>query len=344
MNTFMRTFLRRLLLLLLLALAGGIGLAYDAYVQLNTPLPIAEVTRVELPPGVRLRAALSELSDRGVFANRRQALYLEAYARYGQLASGIKAGEYDIAIGTTPLGVLALWLSGKTVMYEWRLVEGMRFDQALGLLAAHPAVRHTLAGSDAAAAMAAIGRPGVHPEGRLFPDTYLFQRGSTDVELLKQAARAMDEVLAEEWATRVVDLPLNSPEQALVLASIVEKETGLASERAQIAGVFVRRLRIGMRLQTDPTVIYGMGAAYDGNIRRNDLSADTPYNTYTRDGLPPTPICLPGRAAIHAALHPEDGDSLYFVARGDGSGAHVFSATLAQHEANVDRYQRRRQR
>ncbi len=189
--------------------------------------------------------------------------------------------------------------------------------------------------------MAKLGQPGQHPEGRFLPETYLYQRGDTDLQVLRRAHAAMDKALAEAWDARAKDLPLQSPEQALILASIVEKETGLAAERPQIAGVFVRRLQLGMKLQTDPSVIYGIGSAYDGNIRKRDLETDTPYNTYTRTGLTPTPIAMPGRDALRAATNPAPGDSLYFVAIGDGSGAHAFSANYAEHNAAVARYLQR---
>ena len=188
--------------------------------------------------------------------------------------------------------------------------------------------------------MARHGHPDEHPEGRFLPETYQFPRGSTDLEFLRRAYLGMEQALAEAWERRAKDLPLDSPYEALILASIVEKETGLASERARIAGVFVRRLKRGMRLQTDPTVIYGLGEGFDGNLRRKDLRTDTAYNTYTRQGLPPTPICLPGLDAIEAVLHPDEGNSLYFVARGDGS--HEFSDTLKAHNRAVRKYQLKR--
>jgi UPF0755 protein len=216
-------------------------------------------------------------------------------------------------------------------------VEGWTFRQLLSALRRHEAVRDTLDGLSDEAIMARLGYPGKHPEGRFLPETYQFPRGTSDLEFLRRAYDGMQRALAAAWQGRAEDLPLDSPHEALVLASIVEKETGLASERARIAGVFVRRLRRGMRLQTDPTVIYGLGEAFDGNLRRRDLAADTPYNTYTRAGLPPTPICLPGKAAIEAVMHPAHGTSLYFVARGDGS--HQFSDTLEAHNRAVQKYQ-----
>jgi UPF0755 protein len=232
---------------------------------------------------------------------------------------------------------LALFASGRSIQYPVTLVEGRRFRDVVGELAEVSVLEHELTGLSDAEVMERVGIDEAHPEGWLFPDTYLVVRGSTDVALLRRAYERMQEVLAEEWANRSEDLPLATPYDALILASIIEKETGVAEERPAIAGVFVRRLQRGMRLQTDPTVIYGMDDAFDGDIRRADLRRETPYNTYVIDGLPPTPIALPGREAIHAALHPADGDSLYFVARGDGR--HYFSATLDEHNCAVRHYQ-----
>jgi UPF0755 protein len=223
------------------------------------------------------------------------------------------------------------------VQYPLTLVEGWTFRQVMEALQADERLEHLIEDPSAEAVMARLGRRGVHPEGRFFPDTYHFTRGSSDLDILKRAHAAMERVLAEEWEARADGLPIESPDEALILASIIEKETGLASERAEIAGVFVRRLRLGMRLQTDPTVIYGLGDDFDGNLRRADLRNDHPYNTYVHAGLPPTPIALPGREAIRAALNPADGETLYFVARGDGS--HAFSVTLEEHNRAVRKYQ-----
>ncbi len=241
-----------------------------------------------------------------------------------------------------PVEVLDLLISGRVIQYPITLVEGWTFRQAVAAILANGRFGNDLAGQSDADLMTALGRPGEHPEGRFFPDTYSFPRRTTGVDVLRRALQRMDQVLAEEWAGRADGLPLRTPYEALTLASIIEKETGLVAERPEIGGVFVRRLEQGMRLQTDPTVIYGMGERFDGNIRRADLQEATPYNTYVIPGLPPTPIALPGRAAIHAALHPVPGDSLYFVARGDGG--HVFSATLDQHNRAVREYQLRRPR
>ena len=324
-------------LVLLVALLM-VGFALDVKRELASPLAIASPTSFEIAPGSSLPKVLAAARERGLFGSGRQAQYLGVLARIEGTAGAIKAGEYRLEPGLKPRELLALWVSGKTVLQELQLIEGWRFVDAVKLVRAAPTLNHTLPENlDAAALMTALGRPGQLPEGRLFPDTYRFTKGMTDVAFLRNALAAQDKVLAEEWAQRAPNLPYDAPEQALTMASIIEKETGVAAERPQIAGVFVRRLQLGMRLQTDPTVIYGIGDAYDGNIRSKDLVTDTPYNTYTRDGLPPTPICLPGREAIRAALHPADGDALYFVAKGDGT--HHFSATLSEHNFAVKRYQ-----
>jgi UPF0755 protein len=208
-------------------------------------------------------------------------------------------------------------------------------------LAKAPLLDHETTGLDDAALMKSLGHAGQHPEGRFLPETYAFTRGDSDRDVLERAYADMQKALDAAWTSRAPDLPLKSKDEALALASVVEKETGIAHERAAIAGVFVRRLKLGMKLQTDPTVIYGMGSNYTGNIRKADLLADTPYNTYTRPGLPPTPIAMPGVAALQAATHPAEGDALYFVALGDGSGRHAFTASLAEHEAAVRSYLQR---
>lgn len=330
--------LRLLVILIVVGLGATAAIVIDAQDQLARPLPLTQPQTFEVTPGSSLPRVLARARAAGLFDSARQARYLEWLARVDGQAQAIKAGEYRIEPGLNARQLLALWVSGKTVQHELRLIEGWRFRDALQRILKADTLTRTLPDdADEAVVMTALGRPGESAEGRLFPDTYRYPRGTTDVAFLRKALDAQARVLAEEWASRAANLPYDSPEQALVMASIVEKETGAAAERAQIAGVFVRRLRIGMRLQTDPTVIYGLGSAYDGDIRKRDLVTDTPYNTYTRSGLPPTPICLPGRDAIHAALHPADGDALYFVARGDGS--HQFSATLAEHNEAVRRYQ-----
>ncbi|ROR32629.1 endolytic transglycosylase MltG [Inmirania thermothiophila] len=329
--------LHRLLGLLVLAASlGGGWLLWDYRVALDRPLavPPAGLT-LEVAPGESLRSLARRLAADGVL---HRPLYLVAHARLEGVATRIQAGEYQIPAGETPRTLLARLVAGRVVQHRLTLVEGWTFAQVRAALEAEPALRQTLRGLPDAEVMARLGRPGEHPEGRFFPDTYQFPRGGTDLDLLRRAYEAMARHLAREWAGRAPGLPLETPYQALILASIVEKETGVAAERPLIAGVFIRRLQRGMRLQSDPTVIYGLGAAFDGNLRRADLRRDTPYNTYTRAGLPPTPIAMPGLDAIRAVLHPAPGDALYFVARGDGT--HVFSATLAEHRRAVARYQR----
>ena len=333
-------------LLMLLGLAA-VGLAgRDVLSQLQAPLPITQLQVVDVPRGATMNGLLREFEQQGVLGSPRQRLYLSWYARLSGQASALKAGEYSLGPGMRALDLTALLASGRVVLHELTLVEGWTFAQALAALHAHTAISRTLPDSgvvDAPALlMEAIGAPGQHPEGRFYPDTYRFPRGTTDVEFLRRANRALERALDNEWVGREPDLPYVTPDQALIMASIVERETGMVDERSEIAGVFVRRLQKRMRLQTDPSVIYGLGAKFDGNLRKRDLLADGPYNTYTRAGLPPTPICLPGRAALHAALHPAPGKTLYFVARGDGS--HVFSETFAEHDAAVRKFQLKRRR
>ena len=248
-----------------------------------------------------------------------------------------QAGEYRLEPGTRPRELLELLASGRVIPYRLTLVEGWNFRQVAELVDGNEALEHRFELSDPTQWPSLAAELGVeHPEGWFLPETYQFVRGDSDLDLLRRAHRAMRKTLEEAWAGRREDSPLQSPYEMLVLASIIEKETALDEEREQIAGVFVRRLQRGMRLQTDPTVIYGLGEAFDGDIRRRDLQADTPYNTYTRHGLPPTPIAMPGRASLWAAARPADGDALYFVA--DGDGGHTFSATLAEHQAAVRRF------
>jgi len=282
---------------------------------------------------------LGKLRESGVHAG--PDLAWRALARELGTDARIQVGEYVLNPGLTPRQLLMRLRDGQVVRYRFTIVEGWNVHELRAALAKATPLRQTLAELDDAALMARLGRPGTHPEGRFLPETYTYVRGNSDLDLLGWAADALERALAEAWAARAPGLPLASPEDALILASIIEKETGIADERTRIAGVFTRRLHLGMRLQTDPTVIYGMGSRYTGNLRRIDLMSDTPYNTYTRPGLPPTPIALAGKAALHAATHPAPGDALYFVAVGDGSGRHVFSRTLAEHNRAVAAYVRR---
>jgi UPF0755 protein len=263
---------------------------------------------------------------------------LAVYARFTGDATRIRAGEYELTVGMTPLTLLEKLVAGHVYLHQITIVEGSRFAEALAALRSHPAIAATELDGDEI--MAALGAPGVHPEGQFFPDTYRFEFGTQDVEVLRVAHEALTARLQEVWRNRSADVMLKTDYEALILASIIEKETALASERRLIAGVFHERLRRNMRLQTDPTVIYGLGAAFDGDLRRQDMDRDTPYNTYTRAGLPPTPIALPGAGALEAAVSPELSGAVYFVATGRGDGSHYFSATLEQHEEAVRNYLR----
>ncbi len=320
--------------LIVLALIAGVGAFYVYQQSINTPLALEEDYRLQVPQGASLRRVATELEAEGVLP---EALWLRVYGRVSGKASQIKAGEYALPVGTTPVELLDKLVSGEVVQYQLTIVEGWTFAQLMTVMAQHEALEHTLQGLDGAEIMQRLGTSETHPEGWFYPETYRFPRGTTDLAFLRRAHQMMRQRLEQEWEGRAEGLPLKSPYEALILASIIERETGVPSERDRIAGVFVRRLQRGMRLQTDPTVIYGMGDAFDGDIRYRDLRRDTPYNTYTRSGLPPTPIAMPSGEALHAALHPADGDELYFVSRGDGS--HVFSATLEEHNRAVRRYQ-----
>jgi len=262
-------------------------------------------------------------------------------ARQMGAAGRIQVGEYSLEPGTTPRDLLERMREGRVIRHRFTIVEGWNIRELRAALAKAEPLAHKADSLDDAALMRTLGHGGEHPEGRFLPETYDYTRGDSDLDVLRRAHDAMDQALDAAWSSRAADLPLRSKDEALTLASIVEKETGVADERPQIAGVFLRRLQIGMRLQTDPTVIYGMGTRYAGNIHKADLLADSPYNTYTRAGLPPTPIAMPGRAALQAATHPAPGDALYFVAIGDGSGRHVFTRSLAEHEAAVQAYLQR---
>lgn len=319
--------------ILLVVLAIGIGQGIRQIEQ--TPLSETDRPPITVPSGASFATVTSMLADRGLIDHP---LALQAYARWQGVAAQIQAGEYAVTAGLTAAGLIQRMVNGDVMRYRLTIIEGWRVDELLAAIRRHPAIDHTLpADADHASVMAAIGRPDDAAEGRFLPETYRFPRGTSDVTLLRRANRDLESTLASIWAERADDLPLADADEALTLASIIEKETGQAGERRRIAGVFVRRLNRGMRLQTDPTVIYGLGERFDGDLLRRHLRDDTPYNTYTRHGLPPTPIALAGRAAIEAAVDPATGDSLYFVSRGDGS--HVFSTTLEAHNRAVRRYQ-----
>lgn len=321
------------ILVLLAAAAGG---AWQYWRWVKQPLPIGtQAVDVEIMPGESLHHVAEEFAAKGIL---KHAWDLAIYARLHEASHGLRAGEYSVTPGTTVAGLLDLLRSGKVVMHSLTLVEGWTLRQVMAVVEQEPDLKHTLPRDMAPAALArALGIDAANPEGMLMPDTYQFPRGTSDVAFLERAHAAEEQELAKQWAERAPDLPYSRPYDALIMASIVEKETAQPLERGKIAGVFVRRLQKGMKLQTDPSVIYGLGDAYNGDITLKDLRTDTPYNTYTRYGLTPTPICMPGRAALEAALHPEAGDALYFVARGDGT--HQFSATLKQQNEAVAKYQ-----
>lgn len=323
--------------LAVLTLVACIGFAgWLAWIA-RTPIPLpATPVEFDIRPGLALRTAAKDMADAGVGIVPWQFSWL---GRLTGRASAIKAGSYQIEQGITPWLLLRKLTRGDVTQAEIVFVEGRTFRELRATLDANPDLRHDTAGIADSEVLARIGAIENHPEGQFFPDTYLFAKQSSDVDVLRRAHRSMQKQLAEAWQKRDASLPYASPYEALIMASIVEKETGLDADRPLVAAVFVNRLRLGMLLQTDPTVIYGIGAKFDGNLRKRDLLADTPYNTYTRLGLPPTPIAMPGRASLEAALKPPRSEMLYFVARGDGSSA--FSRTLEEHNRAVARYQKR---
>jgi len=296
-----------------------------------TPGSTVEVARGDAFPTV-----LRKLRTQGV--TQGSDLQWRLLARETATASQLKVGEYALEPTLTPRELLKRMREGRTLQYRFTIVEGWNIRQLRAALRAATPLQQKTAELSDVELMTALGHEGQHPEGRFLPETYVYTRSETDLDVLKRAYAAMEKAVDAAWQARAQDIPLQSAEEALILASIIEKETGIAEERPAIAGVFARRLKIGMPLQTDPTVIYGIGSSYDGNIRRRDLTTDTPYNTYTRRGLTPTPIAMPGVDALKAAVNPADGNTLYFVAVGDGSGRHLFSATLAEHNAAVARY------
>ena len=333
--------IRRIVLwLLVVALFAG-GWLWQRYQGFaDAPLPGIEAgDSLVVARGDSLASVLRKLDAAGITTGER--VQWQLLARGLGAAGKLQVGEYALDAATSPRSLLLAMRDGKVVRRGFTIVEGWNIRDLRKALAKVDGLDHDSAQLDDAALMKALGHPGQHPEGRFLPETYAWVRGDSDLDILKRAHAAMQKALDAAWASRAPDLPLQSKDEALTLASIVEKETGIAEERPQIAGLFVRRLKIGMRLQTDPTVIYGMGAAYAGNIRRSDLTTDTPYNTYTRAGLPPTPIAMPGKAALQAVTHPAEGDALYFVAVGDGSGRHVFSKSLDQHNSAVRDYVQR---
>jgi UPF0755 protein len=335
-----RALLKRLLpglaVLALAVIAAWLGWHRYERQWLQAPISsLVEPVTFEIPPGASLGAVARDLEAAGLLDRPRT--WLRHGVREG-LATRIQAGEYRLLPGTTPETLLAQFVAGDVILHLLTIPEGWTFRQALATIQAHPQIQAELADLPDAEVLARLGMQAKHPEGLFFPDTYRFPRGASDRALLLQAHERLERELADAWSKRAPDLPLASDYEALILASLVEKETASADERPLIAGVFVNRLRRGMRLQTDPSVIYGLGAEFDGNLRRRDLVEDTPYNSYTRAGLPPTPIALVGREALDAATRPASTRFLYFVATGLGDGRHYFAETLESHNANVARH------
>lgn len=323
---------------LAIAAAAGAGV-WQANRFMATPVNVpTDGALFQIAPGSSFAAVTGQMVNAGIIHDD---FWYRLHARWSGEASGIQAGEYRIEEGATPRTLLEQFTRGVVQLYSFTIVEGWNQRDLLRALQAHDAVAASMTDEDWPALLEEVGASVTHPEGMFLPETYRFPRDTTDRQLLKQAYALMQQVLNEEWSARGEAAPVSTPYEALVLASIVEKETARADERPRIAGVFARRLSKRMRLQTDPTVIYGIGAGFDGNLTRKHLRTDTPYNTYTRGGLPPTPIAMPGRAAINAALNPAAGEELYFVATGLGDGSHKFSTTIAEHDAAVAEYLRR---
>jgi len=338
----LKTRQRGLIALLVLLFAGGAALQHLQQRALQTG-PATEARKVVVPAGSSLRSVLGILQQQQLVANPR---LLEYYLRLQdklqqQPALPLQAGHYRIEPGLSPLQQLQQLREGRVYLEQFTIIEGWSLQQLRAALDALPLITHDTTGLNAQALQQALAAPVANLEGWFAPDTYRFEEQSSDLTILRMAYDSQQRRLQRSWDERDAGLPLATPAEVLTLASIVEKETGLPAERARIAGVFINRLRLGMRLQTDPTVIYGLGERYDGNIRSRDLRTDTPYNTYTRAGLPPTPIAMPGAAALQATVHPQAGNDLYFVALADGSGGHQFSSSLAEHNAAVGRYLQR---
>lgn len=335
----MRLFKTLLLALIVgtVLLAGAVASWLQRPLDLQPPEGGALPLSVQIAAGASARGAAQALVDAGV---QTPPTLLYAWFRASGQSRAIKAGYYELEAGLTPSGLLDKLVKGEQALRSLTLLEGWNFREVLQAVRQSPDLAQDLQGLSAADIMARIGYPGRHPEGRFFPDTYRMVRGASAASVLRQAAQAMDDQLAQAWAQRAPHAVVRTPDEALTLASIIEKETGTDADRTMIAGVFNNRLRAGMMLQTDPTVIYGMGTQFDGNLRKKDLQTDTPWNTYTRAGLPPTPISMPGRQSLMAAVMPAQTNALYFVARGDGSSA--FSPTLDDHNRAVNEFQRKR--
>jgi UPF0755 protein len=319
---------------MLLLGAGAASVVWFGVRSLDEPLRAAAPVRFKVIPGASFARVAAELAAQGVIANPRAWV---VFARYSHLAPAVKAGEYEIQPGTTPRELLTKMVNGQVLLHSFTIVDGWRVQDMLGALRRNPDIFVTLA-DKAPNLMEKLGLPGIDPEGQFLPETYRFVGGTTDIDLLRQAHTALVRELDSAWTDRDPGLPLRDSHELLIMASIVEKESGLPQELRHIAGLYLHRRAIGMRLQADPTVIYGLGDRYDGDIRTVDLRTDGPYNTYTRVGLPPTPIALAGAAAIRATAHPDKTDAIYFVASAKGDGSHVFSSTLRQHNAAVASY------
>ncbi len=327
-----RWFLLSAVILASLVAVAALAL-YAVVASLDAPLTIAndQITFV-VEPGASFTAISNELGAQGIVS---RPWGLRVYASLSGIAGSIQAGEYRLTQGMTVRDMIDAFLGGDVQLYSFTIIEGWNVSELLAAMVGNSAIRITISAEDLTRLLSEIGSPHAHPEGLFLPETYHFPRGARDTEVLRQAYDLMQSTLHEEWSLRDAAVPFSDPYDALILASIVEKETARVDERARIAGVFIRRLNQRMRLQTDPSVIYGIGDRFDGNLTRADLQTDTPYNTYTRGGLPPTPIAMPGREAIKAVLHPEKGNELYFVATGLSDGSHKFSETMEQHEAAV---------
>jgi UPF0755 protein len=321
-------------LIVVIVVAAAAAVLWHGWRSLDAPLSLRAAVRYKVIPGASFARIAADLNVLGVVPDPRA---WALFARWQGLAASVKAGEYEIEPGLTPRSLLAKMVRGDVVLHSFTIVDGWRVADMLAALRKNPDVRQLLP-ERPDDLMARLGDPGVAAEGRFLPETYRFESGTTDLELLARAHAALERELAAAWAERDQSAPLQTPSELLILASIVEKESALPQELPKIAGLYLHRLAIGMRLQADPTIIYGLGDRYDGTLHTVDLRSDGPYNSYTRTGLPPTPIALPSAAAIHATAHPEVTDAIYFVASGRGDGSHVFSATLAEQNAAVARY------
>lgn len=334
----LKTLSKLLLLLTITGIVVGGYFANKIYSEMHEEIVLSHSETIVFSRGSSIRTLANQLIEKQLLKNKNHFLI---WGKLNRQETRLQAGEYVITNGMTLANLLDNMVAGNIIQHNITLIEGFTFQQILQIIHQNPVVKSELKGLSVEQIMKKIGHEGEHPEGRFYPDTYHISRGVTDTELLTRAYDEMQRILTEEWQKREDGLPFKTPYEALIMASIVEKESAVAEERPLIAGLFVNRLRKKMRLQTDPTVIYGI-ENYDGNIRYRDLRKDTPYNTYTRSGLPPTPIALPGREAIHATLHPDKTEYLYFVAYGDNSGRHVFSTNLKDHEKAVDKYQRKK--